>query len=257
LERLAASDVRRLDRMLHNEDEGVRAKAVKALGKLHDLRSLDLLLRAYGDPSERVSRAVVKALAKREGERAYSILIAAAAGGNLSALRALERHPVKEAVPALIEALDSPWSEVYGAALRALRVYVDVFAEDAQAMSALQETVPDLVALLNDESPDVRRLALETIGAFRGPRLAQERVAALPDIVFMLTDPKREIRLAAVQALEAIGTPEAAAALQAGISQGPGAGASAEDESQGQEELHQAIAEALTRMEQGSGYPYQ
>ena len=127
IERAAAGDVMRLGRLLHDEDDRVRARAVEALGQLEDLRSLDLLLRAYGDPSERVRKAVVRALARREGERAYSILIAAAAGGNVSALGALEEHPTPEAIPALIEALDSPWSEVYTSAARALRRYVEVF----------------------------------------------------------------------------------------------------------------------------------
>ena len=70
-----------MGRMLKSKDDHVRAKVVAVLGKLDDLRSLDLLLRAYGDSSPRVNEAVVRALAQREGERANSILIAAAAGG--------------------------------------------------------------------------------------------------------------------------------------------------------------------------------
>ena len=65
-------------------DRALDAETIRTLvpGKLTDLRSLDLLLRAYGDPSERVRVAAVEALAAREGERATSMLIAAAAGGN-------------------------------------------------------------------------------------------------------------------------------------------------------------------------------
>jgi HEAT repeat protein len=120
LERLAAQDVPRLGRMLVNNDPRVRRKAVAALARLDDLCSLDLLLRAYGDADDRVHQAAVEALALREGARASIILIAAAAGGNVIALRALQEQPVRHAIPALLEALDSPWYEVYSTALETL-----------------------------------------------------------------------------------------------------------------------------------------
>jgi len=206
MELAAANDVGRLERMLRSEDERTRAKAVKALGKLSDLRSLDLLLRAYGDASPRVNRAVVKALARREGERAEAMLVAAAAGGNVSAIRALEKHPSVRAIPALIEALDSPWSEVCRAALRAIRRYIDAFREDAEALSCLRACVPELTGLLYDDSARMRRLAVESLGALGVPQSS--------DVAMLLMDPKREVRLAAIHALGAIGGTEALVALQ-------------------------------------------
>lgn len=202
LERLAAQDVTRLGRMLRNKDPRVRRKAVAALARLDDLRSLDLLLRAYGDSDDRVHQAAVEALARREGARASTILIAAAAGGNVVALRALQEFPVRHAIPALIEALDSPWYEVYSTALETLCVYGAAFAEDEEAMSKLRAVVPDLMALLRDDAPKVRRLALRAVEEFRERSLA-EHVADL------LLDPKKSVQVEAARVLAVVGGPEA------------------------------------------------
>jgi HEAT repeat protein len=207
LEHAAAGDVRRLQHMLQNEDESVRAKAVKALAKLDDLRSLDLLLRAYGDPSEQVNKAVVEALAQREGERATSILIAAAAGGNTTAIHALQEHPNPQAIPALAEALDAPWYDVYTAALGTLRHYAEAFAQDEEAMAALRALLPEIRYLLHDDSAKTRRLALETIGALGDPTM-------VPAVAELVLDEKEAVQLTAVRVLAALGGQEAAEQLR-------------------------------------------
>jgi HEAT repeat protein len=241
----AAGDVTRMAKLLQDKDDRVRAKAVRALGKLDDLRSLDLLLRAYGDASERVNKAVVRALVQREGERAYSVLIAAAAGGNVSALRALEKHPTRQAIPALAEALDSPWFDVYSAALQTLRTYVDVFADDARAAddpgsawAALQRLTPELTYLLHDDSAAVRRLALETLGAFRDPGTVQ-------DIAFLLADGKEDIRFAAAHVLASIGSGEAAAALRDYVERADASGKAID------EDLYAEIVDTLKQLSAG------
>jgi HEAT repeat protein len=198
LGRAAARDVTRLGRMLKSKDDRVRAKVVSALGNLDDLRSLDLLLRAYGDPSPRVNEAVVRVLARREGERANSILIAAAAGGNTTAIRALQEHPVRQGIPALVEALDSPWYEVYSVALEAIRAYVEAYGEDADTMATLKQVIPELVYLLRDDSAKTRRLALETLGAFHDPE-------TLGDIADLLLDEKHSVQMTAARVLASIG----------------------------------------------------
>jgi len=207
LEQAAGSDVRRLQHMLQNEDERVRAKAVKALAKLDDLRSLDLLLRAYGDPSDKVNKAVVEALAQREGERATSILIAAAAGGNTTAIQALEEHPNPQAIPALAEALDAPWYEVYTAALETLRHYAEAFAEDKEAMTALRALLPEIRYLLHDDSAKTRRLALETIGALGDSTM-------VPAVAELVLDDNEAVQLTAVRALADLGGQDATEQLR-------------------------------------------
>jgi len=234
LERTAAHDVERLGRLLRNDDERVRAKAVRALAKLDDLRSLDLLLRAYGDDSKEINALVVEALAQREGARAYSVLTAAAAGGNRTALGVLAEYPRREAIPALLEALDSPWSKVSAAALEAIRAYVDAFEEDPQTMEALRQAVPDLIYLLQDSSGKARRLALETLAALRDP-------GTVDDIAFLLRDKKERVRYAAVQALASIGSPEAVARLQACMEE-------TEDD-----DMREEIDEALQEVEEERG----
>jgi len=208
MERVAHDDLRRLGDMLDSKEERTRHKAVKALGKLDDLRSLDLLLRAYGDPSDRVHRAVVKGLARREGERATSMLTVAAAGGNLSALRALEKQPTPQAIPALIQALDVPWSETYSVALHTLRTYASLFASDPQAMAAIGEGSAQLRGMLLDGSSRVRRMAAQTLAALRDRD-------SVSDLSLLLADDKKEVRLAAIDALAVIGGEQAAQALGA------------------------------------------
>lgn len=208
LEQAAGSDVRRLQHMFENEDEGVRAKAVVALAKLDDLRSLDLLLRAYGDPSDKVNKAVVEALAQREGERATSILIAAAAGGNITAIRALEDHPNPQAIPALAEALDAPWHEVYTAALETLRHYAKVFAGKEEVMAALRALLPEIRYLLYDDSAKTRRLALEAIGALGDATM-------VPAVAELVLDDKEAVQLSAVRVLAGLGGEEASEELRA------------------------------------------
>jgi HEAT repeat protein len=183
--------------MLVNKDPRVRRKAVAALARLDDLRSLDLLLRAYGDADDRVHQAAVEALALREGARASIILIAAAAGGNVIALRALQEEPVRHAIPALIEALDSPWYEVYSTALETLCVYGKAFADDQEAMSELCTIVPDLTALLRDDAPKVRRLALQAIEVFRERSLVEH-------IADLLLDPKKSVQVEAARVLAVV-----------------------------------------------------
>jgi HEAT repeat protein len=207
LEHAAAGDVRRLHHMLQSEDESVRVKAVKAFAKLNDLRSLDLLLRAYGDSSEQVNKAVVEALAQREGERATSILIAAAAGGNTTAIRALQEHPNPQAIPALAEALDAPWYDVYTAALTALRHYAEVFAGDENTMAALRLLLPEFTYLLHDDAAKTRRLALETIGALGD-------VTMVPAVAELVRDEKEEVQLTAVRVLATLGGEEAVAQMR-------------------------------------------
>lgn len=206
LERLAGHDVLRLERMLASEDERVRLRAVEALGRLEDLRSLDLLLRAYGDPSPPVSEAVVEALARREGPRATSILMAAAAGGNVVAVRALQEHPVPQAVPALLEALDSPWQEVYEAALETLGTFARTFDGEPETMAALRQALPQVLSFLHDPSAKTRRTALYALGCLG-------QAEAVPEIAPLLQDEKTSVRLAAVHALAQIGGTEAEAAL--------------------------------------------
>jgi HEAT repeat protein len=212
LEHAAAGDVRRLQHMLQNEDQDVRAKAVKALAKLDDLRSLDLLLRAYGDPSEQVNRAVVEALARREGERATSILIAAAAGGNITAIQALKEHPNRQAIPALAEALDAPWYDVYTAALETLCHYAEALGGDEEAMAALRLLLPEFIYLLHDDSAKTRRLALETIGALGD-------ATAAPAVAELVRDEKKAVQLAAVRVLAALGGKDATSQMRDRLAQ--------------------------------------
>ena len=237
MERVARNDVHRLGAMLESKDAKVRLKAVKALGKLDDLRSLDLLLRAYGDANDRVNRTVVKSLIRREGGRSTSMLVAAAAGGNLSALRGLEKQPTPQAIPALIEALDAPWSEEVSVALHTLRTYAQTFASDPDAVEALRAGVDSLRSLLLDETHQVREMAAQTLGL-----LQEERAVA--DLAFLLSDSRKPVRLAALGAIESIDGKAAQQALQAYVE------SHAAVKGQARREMLEQVSEALQRLTQ-------
>jgi HEAT repeat protein len=87
---------------------------------------------------------------------------------------------------------------VYSVALEAICAYVEVYGEDADAMSALRQVIPELVYLLRDDSAKTRRIALETLGAFRDPE-------TVGDIADLLLDKKRSVQMAAARVLAASG----------------------------------------------------
>ena len=68
----------------------------------------------------------------------------------------------------------------------------------------LKQAIPLLASLLHDDSADVRRLALEALGAFRDP-------AIVPDFAVLLLDKKEDIRFSALHAIEAVAIGPAAA----------------------------------------------
>jgi HEAT repeat protein len=61
----------------------------------------------------------------------------------------------------------------------------------------LKQAIPLLTSLLHDDSADVRRLALEALGAFRDP-------AIIPDLAVLLLDTKEDIRFSALHAIESM-----------------------------------------------------
>jgi HEAT repeat protein len=139
------------------------------------------------------------------------MLIAAAAGGNPTAIQALAAHPSAAAIPALVEALDSPWYEVYSEALEAIDVYADALADDPAAMAALHETIPELVYLLHDDLAETRCLALNVLGDLGDPSAAGE-------VAHLLLDEKASVQREATGVLAKLGGAEAAALFQAQIS---------------------------------------
>jgi HEAT repeat protein len=80
---------------------------------------------------------------------------------------------------------------------------VDVFGEDEKTIAALRNLVPEFAYLLHDDSAKTRRVALQTLGAFRDP-------ATVRDVADLLLDTKRDIQLAAARVLASIGGEEAA-----------------------------------------------
>jgi hypothetical protein len=107
-----------------------------------------------------------------------------------------------EAVPALIEALESTGDDVRRAAAEAMLE----IAPEAGAV----EAIPALIKALGDEQLNVRGCAAEALGMF-GPEAAE----AVPALIQTLEDERAPVRMAAAQALGRIesGTSEAVPAL--------------------------------------------
>jgi HEAT repeat protein len=69
-------------------------------------------------------------------------------------------------------------------------------------MSELRTIVPDLTALLRDDAPKVRRLALQVIEVLRERSLAEH-------IADLLLDPKKSVQMEAARVLAVVFGPQA------------------------------------------------
>jgi HEAT repeat protein len=152
----------------------------------------------------------------------------------VTAIRALQQTPIQQAAPALVEALDAPWHEVYSAALEAIGAYVDAFGDDVETMSVLKQAIPEVRSLLLDDSTRARRVALHTLGVLGDPVVVQ-------DVAHLLQDRKSSVRLAAVEALTAIGGEEAIAALRAML-----------DRTEEDQDLHAELLDAIDLLTGGT-----
>jgi HEAT repeat protein len=180
-----------LIRALGDNDRHVRDFAMRALGTIGGDAVGDLI-RVSNTPNPEVRENAAKALAQI-GQPSVPGLLANLVDDSpeirASAAHALGhvgyRVPSKELLDALIRSLHDPDIQVRNAAVQA---FVNVG----------QKAVPSLIESLNDQAPDVRSLAansLEGIG---------EAKPAIPLLMSVLRAPESDVRIAAAHALASI-----------------------------------------------------
>jgi HEAT repeat protein len=228
---------------------GVRAAAVRALGKSQDLRALGTILAASSDASASVRLAALEALgglpatASRERLAAVARDPAQALSERQAALKSLRLHRTREAYAAIQELARAavaaptpgdPWGNAVSVAaqdpapcdecleMRRTQVLLDLFATSAErrrmavvALGALPIPVTEKLQLLDhalaDEDGSTRAGAVQSLVA-----VARSTSAALPLMARVATSAPDEA-LRRLVALELVGDerPEASAALKA------------------------------------------
>lgn len=165
------------DRLYHDEDAGVRARAAAELGGVKSTALLPDLLRAVNDPDERVRAEVLPALSEcdcfENRPELQAVFIAALADASASvreqAANAL-RFSTPEAVPALMAAVHDEAPRVRMEAVIAL------------GSMRVHEAI-DLVAdrQLNDPDEQVRFYAASAFGDMQDQRATQPLLDAFAD----------------------------------------------------------------------------
>ncbi len=158
-----------------SENSKIRQKAVVALGKKSDDRSLDLLIQALQDSVYEVKVAAIHSLGKTKNRRAIAPLLSFLdeyAGW-------VEREAVQEAIQRIVgntcpkELLDGAYHEKRNARKLALKQIGKCKTKDA--VSILFEAIHDSVS-------DVREVALSALSLRKEPRIADSLIAAIPSM---------------------------------------------------------------------------
>ena len=184
---------------LKDEDAALRTRAAETLGKAKAPGALEPLIGALKDRDPAVREKAAEKLGELGDARAVAPLVAALADSETSvgwaAGTALGKIKDPGAAEAAIQALQNPGS-------KHTRLYAALSLREAKDL----RSTPALVAALKDPDPDVRRMALEALGATKDP-------AALDAMLGMLEDPDAMTRRTAVGFLVAIPEPRAADGL--------------------------------------------
>jgi HEAT repeat protein len=181
-----------IEPMLSDPDEGARATAIEALGRMSHLPALPQIARALDDESDGVHVAAVVALSRADAAAATRALMAdlprsaRAMRGALETMRANPHPDQKSLIDVCLAAADPA---IRRRAVAALAVQVTVVA------------IEELVPILEDPSVDVRREVLQALACWRHPRARDALVKQLAD------DP--DTRADAVRALGELGDPGA------------------------------------------------
>ncbi len=222
---------------LENEDEWVRFYAVGTLGEIGDARAVEPLIRALGEKSSKVSKAVMHALAKLASvEQLLKVL----GEGNLTVVEALGKIGDVRAVEPLIKALEDEDEDVRRNAVVALgkigdarafeplikklsvagdevRLMIDgdfVVSEDVAARKevvvALGEigdarAVEPLIKALRDENWDIRFEAAVALGKIGDVRAVEPLIRTLRGEDPVTASRREAVRRGVAQALVNIG----------------------------------------------------
>ena len=186
-----------LVKQLTHYDARVRRSVAKALGRLGDKRAVDPLVAKIDDEDLNVRKAVARALGKLEDNRATDVLVNQLSLNDtemiLIVLDALGQINDKRIAKSLLPLLNHPNSFVRIDTIKILKKLEDVSAID------------DLITKLDDESIDVRRVAVNALGWLDSEHDKQ----AVEPLIQHLKNSDWRVRMAVADALGRLNDPRA------------------------------------------------
>jgi HEAT repeat protein len=165
----------RLEKLLADREEEVRAAAVEAVARVSREAAIPPLLRLLDDASEIVRDAIVMALKHLDAEAVSSALVvapAASAPGRALILEIMRSNPHPAQLPALKRALGDASPALRRAAVAAL------------SRQSIPDLIDELKPLLADPVADVRRETIVALGQARSIRVRElllRQIAADPE----------------------------------------------------------------------------
>ena len=197
----AVSPLLEVIRDVKNEDEDVRGPALRALGRIRDLRAVPELIRALGLPEASLPPRIAEILVLY-GRDAVPPLI--------GELRNMESDVRRMWAAEILGWVDDPVAA--GSLIEALDdVSPEVRAKAAGSLGKLKESraVDRLLEmLLSDPVPFVRTRVSQALGSIGHPRV-------IDHLIRVLKDPEWWVRIRAIEALEQIGKQASGALLVA------------------------------------------
>jgi HEAT repeats/PBS lyase HEAT-like repeat len=164
---------------LYDSNYTVRKAAADVLGKLGDIRSVDLLIALLNDPEGDVRKAAAESLGKLGDIRAVNPLI--------TVLRDYNADVRKAAVDALgklgtkINNLEIEIGHLYDSNYAVRIAAADILGK----LGDIQALYP-LIALLKDSFADVRKAAVDALGKLDDPHIVTPLIAVLNDDVYLV-----------------------------------------------------------------------
>jgi len=186
LAKIGGPAIEPLNKAMGSDDENVRQLAIKALGQIGDVNSIEGLIAALSDPSRRVQASAAIALGSFRHPIASQKLTEAFSKVSpevrLYLVYALSQINDIVAVPFLIEQLDQQPPDVKAAIALALGTL-----RDARAL-------PALLTVVNDSDEIVRANAVFALSSFYTP-------GVIDSLINSLDDPIQRVREAAGESL--------------------------------------------------------
>jgi len=175
--------------MLADTDPLVRGVVVRALGRLRDPRAVDPLIAMLQDTYPGMARTAALALGEIGDDRAAEPLDERMLSDPDFSMRETAAHALKRIEDVNVPGRDRIQSLIVGLAS-------DSVLRQTRVLSALiaskQEAVDPLIAVLTDESPEVRKGAAKALGEIGDPRAVEPLIAALAQPEASPLDPPEE-----------------------------------------------------------------